>query len=112
MQLFVPALNTQLRLIEDWKFELHIDYRNSEIRDHLAVDESGAVIIPAKTILRVDRIYIRKGSSDFDSISFTVVDSPNKRIATKKYGGTFSRRQARFWAKLDDCNKMQIEVVS
>ena len=46
---------------------------------------------PPGTILSVDRLYIRKGQSGFDSISFRVIKgSP---IPT-----------GRFWAKLDEVN--------
>jgi hypothetical protein len=58
--------------------------------------------LPAGTELQVDRIYIRKGLKDFSSITFYVVSSPKPELnASKK-----SRR--RFWAKLSDCNRMEI----
>jgi hypothetical protein len=39
-----------------------------EIRDKL--DNTVQVTLPVETLLKVDRIYIRKGASDFDSITF------------------------------------------
>ena len=49
----------------------------------------------AGTILRIDRIYIRKGNSEYSSISFWIKNGLNKG--------------ARFWAKLDEVNTIHIE---
>lgn len=65
--------------------------------------ESGHVIrglqyktsLPKDTVLRVDRIYIRKGSSDFDSVSFRIVECPIKKLCKQ-----------RFWVKLEDANQI------
>lgn len=51
--------------------------------------------LPEGTILTIDRIYIRKGKSDYDSISF-YAQIPG--IAKKK----------RFWAKREDVNTMMV----
>lgn len=53
--------------------------------------DSIPALLKKGSTLKVDRIYIRKGASDFSSISFYVT------LGSKKY---------RFWAKLDDCNKI------
>ncbi len=58
-----------------------------------------SVTLPKDSILAFDRIYIRKGASDFSSISFYLKDS--NILSTKK--------KPRFWAKLVDCNKIQFE---
>lgn len=57
------------------------------------------VTLPKGTILKIDRIYIRKGSSDYSSITFYAKDmlKPNTK---KKYS-------PRFWAKLSDCNQIE-----
>ncbi len=69
------------------------------------------VTIPAGTILAIDRIYIRKGSSDFSSITFyaknlgeieKMVDKWNKPKKAK-------RKALRFWAKLSDVNTIEFE---
>jgi hypothetical protein len=49
------------------------------------------VILKKGIVLKVDRIYIKKGASDYSSISFFA------EIDKKNY---------RFWAKLEDCNKI------
>jgi hypothetical protein len=58
------------------------------------------VTLPKDTILKVDRIYIRQGSEDFDSVTFRISDCPNKDLIKK-----------RFWVKLDDANKLEFEPV-
>lgn len=47
--------------------------------------------IPKDSILSVDRIYIRKGSRSFDSV-------------------TFRWNKNRFWVKLDDANKIEFTL--
>lgn len=61
--------------------------------------ESIKVTLPKGTILKFDRIYIRKGASDYSSITFYAKDmiKPNTK---KKYS-------PRFWAKLSDCNQIE-----
>ena len=65
----------------------------------IAVD----VTLLAGTELTIDRIYIRKGSKAFSSITFFIGKTPDPRLQLK------GRR--RFWAKLADCNRMQYERV-
>lgn len=60
-------------------------------------------MLPAGTELQIGRIYIRKGAKDFSSISFDVTQSPLPILAGTK------KSNRRFWAKLTDCNKMEIE---
>lgn len=57
---------------------------------------TGRAVLPKGTILTVDRIYIRKGSPDYDSVSFN---------APKFYKG----KRVRFFAKLADVNTMMVE---
>lgn len=59
------------------------------------------ITLPKGTILAIDRIYIRKGGSDFSSISFFIKNLP-------KVKGEKTKRP-RFWAKLDECNTIQFE---
>lgn len=55
------------------------------------------VTAPAGTKLAVDRIYIRNGCGNFDSVTFRVSkkDSPDERFCS-----------TRFWAKLRDVNRI------
>jgi hypothetical protein len=61
------------------------------------------VTIPKDTILTVDRVYIRKGVSDFSSLTFRIPKDKNKKNI---YAGV------RFWAKLSDVNKIEFELIS
>lgn len=66
------------------------------------------VTLPAETVLRVDRIYIRKGAEDYSSVSFNVISCPLEHLTPAKEGGSFPKYQKRrFWAKLDDVNKIE-----
>jgi hypothetical protein len=57
------------------------------------------VTLPARTQLIVDRIYIKKGAPDFDSITFRIGECPNKAF-----------RKKRFWVKLRDANRIVCEL--
>lgn len=64
------------------------------------------VTLPAGTVLQVDRIYLRKGSEDFDSLTFLLVDSPDERLKPWKRikpGAKAAFNAAiRFWIKLPE----------
>lgn len=125
MRLFIPTIGTELRLLTDWEFILHCEHRNYSLIDHFKLDpnirdrwdcysyrrpggeDAWKVVLKAGTVLRVDRIYIRKGLDDFDSLSFVVVDSLDKTIGTKQNG---CKAAIRFWAKLPDVNNIDCEL--
>lgn len=58
------------------------------------------VTIPANSLLKLDRIYIRKGNSEYDSLSFYLKDIAGEK--PKILG-----KSGRFWAKLEDCNNIK-----
>ncbi|MNV33655.1 hypothetical protein D3C71_1250320 [compost metagenome] len=66
-----------------------------------------SVTIVAGTELQLDRIYVRKGKEDFSSLSFMVVSSPDKRLSPNPATKGFTKGKKRFWAKLDDCNRIE-----
>jgi hypothetical protein len=75
-----------------------------------------SITIPAGTTLAVDRIYIRKGASDYSSITFYAknlgeVTMPGSRWS---WGNPKSKKvkAQRFWAKLDDCNQIEFKLLS
>jgi hypothetical protein len=57
--------------------------------------------LSAGTVLTVDRIYIRKGASDFSSLSFFIQSTPTPELAEAK------KTKFRFWASLEDVNHME-----
>jgi len=119
MKLYIPKLGDELKLTKDWKFKLQYEHRNNSLTqalfgknwsehylEHSAMnDRMGAydicvATLPKDTILKVDRIYIRQGSEDYDSVTFRISDCPNKKLNKK-----------RFWVKLDDANELEFESV-
>lgn len=52
---------------------------------------------PIGTILSIDRIFIKNAMSEYDSVTFRLVDKKRKGI--------------RFWAKLDDVNEMLFDLL-
>lgn len=192
MQLYVPEIGDEIRLTNDWTFELHAEYRNEQlaalfgyyIQLNLLVNESVvpkirpvdykvdypdlkdprfrtffgginyteynkacdeaknscpeyvkyqadslewydnikkhgtptvSVTLPAGTLLKIDRIYIRKGSSDFSSITFYAKGLGEVMVSSNRWTvnslKTTKRKAQRFWAKLADCNQIQFERV-
>jgi hypothetical protein len=67
------------------------------------------VTFPKSTELTVDRVYIRKGASEFSSLTFFIGDSPMKELMPVKKGGSWPSGQRRFWAKLADVNRIEFE---
>lgn len=70
------------------------------------------VTLPTETVLRVDRIYIRKGNSDYSSLSFYVIGSPHPALAPVKTSKGFKQGRKRFWAKLTDVNRLSVKHVA
>ncbi len=124
LQLFIPPLGTVLELSEDWEFDLWGEYRNAKMLMQTGLlpatnarwssgyekfrQSPARVTLMAGTHLRIERIYIRQGSSSFDSVTFTVVNTPDKRFLSKR--GTVTK--VRFWAKLACANRIRIGAVN
>jgi len=113
MKLYVPDIGDTLKLSKDWKFYLQSEYRqrldldqfgtgNTVSRDSIQFykdqDDFNEVIIPKGSVLKVDRVYIRKGSSGFSSITFLLKEVDGKKVKSQ-----------RFWAHLRECNKIEFE---
>ena len=110
MNLFIPEIGTKLKSTSDWTFVLYQEYRNSKMISAICQtfswgrdQKSWLVTVPAETIISIDRIYVRKGVSDFSSVTFTIPKVLNKK---SKFAGS------RFWVKLSDVNKVEFELVS
>ncbi|RQT26119.1 hypothetical protein [Burkholderia contaminans] len=63
------------------------------------------VTIPAGALLTVDRIFIRKGAADYDSVTFWLKASK----VPVAINGRQVKKSVRFWAKLDDVNAIEFE---
>ena len=58
------------------------------------------VTLPEKTLLVVDKIFIRKGFKALDSVTFRTGVCENKNLSKK-----------RFWVSIDDANKIYGKVI-
>jgi len=68
------------------------------------------ITIPSGTVLSIDRIYIRKGVSDYSSITFFAKGLGETEVRRGWRGDRKQKvKSMRFWAKLDDCNKIKFE---
>lgn len=67
----------------------------------------GEVTIPEGTQLTIDRIYIRKGVSDYDSITFIANKKTCSDERIKKGKGSI-----RFWVKLDEVNGVFFQPIT
>jgi hypothetical protein len=70
------------------------------------------ITLKAGQVLKIDRIYVRKGATDFSSITFYAKDMGEISVTT---GWSWHNRKVRkktalrFWAKLVDCNTIEFE---
>ena len=111
----IPPIGAKVMIAEDWVFWLYNEYKNEKFAYRMnAIPynkdikffewqhffEVGTkicrVTAPAGTILTVRRIYVRQGRGEYDSVTFSCPkgSSPNKKF------------QGKFWARLEDVNKM------
>lgn len=115
----VPALGSEILVHRDWTFDLHFEERNITLMDHFGIPwpSTGSgynqwcwfkqghpphkVTLPAGTRMRVERIYIRKGGRDFDSLTFAVTEINGSKP-----------KRLRFWTKLDDVNSGCLSLVT
>jgi len=77
------------------------------------------VCFPERTILAVDRVFIRKGLDAYDSLTFCIKKPPKLKkqkkgapplIITPEYEFLQKVGGGRFWAKLADVNKIVCEI--
>lgn len=147
--MYIPTVGDEITLAADWTFSLYNEYRNegmikftfpgAEFDWKLTKLPSGEVsqygskmaevVLPKGAVLKIDRIYIRKGAKDYDSVTFILQSIPKKDIEvpeersiydknapnpSRKDGErgayvkkTVIRNKIRFWAKLKDINNIQ-----
>lgn len=60
------------------------------------------ITLPKNSVLSVDRVYIRKGTSEWSSISFYLKYHPSLQCGPR----------SRFWAKLQDCNNINFNLLT
>ena len=87
MKVFIPALGTCVKLNKEWTFILYREGRNYDLFEALigkgwweGDNDNLIVSLPPETVLKVRRIYIRQGATDYNSVTFSIRQSPDKRI--------------------------------
>lgn len=121
MKLYIPELGDKLELTKDFTFTLYAERRNNTLGFALGlrnnkntygigwkVDEeepytsktraAGEVTIPKGTVLKVERIYVRNGLKEFDSITFRAMAGPDPKYL-----------KTRFWVKLDETRNLEFK---
>lgn len=81
--------------------------KDLELLEHNGLDGI-RFTFPKGTELKIDRIYIRKGKADYSSLTFNVASTTHPFLVDKKGK---KKGKLRFWATLDDVNKIQCEIV-
>lgn len=123
-KIFIPVLKQKLKLEQDWTFPLYEEHRNETLWyafgltgskpggfcAYWANNNKKSVTLPRDTILQVDRLYIKNGLNDYDSVTFKVLNCPLPQFNTSE----MSRRKmkARFWAKLNDVQGLEVELIN
>ena len=116
MKLFIPNIGTKIQLTSDWLFTLHPEYRNHTLYE-MAIGKPVVgylwggnpdykpvpFTLPAGIVLSVDRIYIKKPSPEYNSMTF--------RILKKCIHNPPHFAGQRFWVKLDDANNIEGNVI-
>lgn len=107
------------RDLEEWRKESARQYQQNRFaytwNDSFdGPDPQISFTLPARTVLKIDRIYIRKGAEDYSSITFFLTDCPIPELAPhdkKKNPKGIKGGKRRFWVKLRDANNIWFEHV-
>lgn len=111
MRLYIPEIGDEIELEKDWDFTLVNEFRNDALLEKFHPEKIkerrssfdwksygkpvGTITLPKGTILKIDRIYVRKGASDYSSITFITIP-PDKK-----------EKKIRFFASLTEANKIE-----
>lgn len=128
MKFYVPRLGDMIQIKQDLNFTLDAESRNlslwkyifatdKDFADAVNADYPGTYVkgkidvlpwelknipytIPKGTVLIVDRVFVRAGARDFDSVTFIIQDDPN--FDTKN--------DIRFYVRLSELNGIKFEM--
>jgi hypothetical protein len=130
MNLFIPDIGTLLKLEEEWTFTLYNEYRNRTMGDiynkylieisdpngippikfNFHTSGNKVIDLPKGLVVKVDRIYIRKGLSQYSSVTFTV-PKPKTKKEKEEMPHNINFAGAKFWVKLHECNGIQFSTI-
>jgi hypothetical protein len=121
VRLIIPEIGTEIKLTDGWHFTLYVEYRNKYLFKELFKKDLGyrdqfefnnqtynqvTVMVNKDATLKVDRIYIRKGSGDYSSVTFFL----QKGSTVYSLGETITlKKDVRFWCKLGDVNNIKCQ---
>ena len=113
----VNKLNQANKEAEDNCVEYQLWLKDNEayqkkVAKYASNNKSVEVTIPKGTLLQVDRIYIRKGASDYSSITFFAKNIGEVIIPASRWSRStkpVKKKALRFWAKLSDCNNIEFK---
>ena len=125
-KIWIPTIGDRIKLLADWSFSATREYRNEDLAVAFDLDQQmwaqdkdgrwrngdslGTVTIPAETVLKIERVYIRGTFRDYDSVTFRIHQCPARReLTSRKFGGT-GPVTVRFFAKLADVNNIEAEI--
>jgi hypothetical protein len=123
----IPTVGSRITLTQDWTFTLIGEYRNQKFYvqmhgeqprgfwkhdgparyQHTQPYVEATTTLPAGSVLRVDRIYVKKGIGEFDSVTF-ICEAMPKSEPTQREPWTKSKTKivGRFWAPLNQVNEI------
>lgn len=124
-QIYVPDIGSIVECAEPWTFVLYNEGRNDAMIEATGLKPKvtrsywdhygkplGTVTLPAGTKLRVDRVFIRQGMSEFSSLTFVIQETNDDRFYQLDKKGNRKLRKTRFWAKLADVNAGNWNLIS
>lgn len=112
MRLFTPDIGTLLKIEQDWQITLYAEYRNRKLFDILGIPFKTTVIdLPKGLILKVNRVYIRQGLSQYSSITFTC-SKPKTKLEREQSPNNIKFAGSKFWVKLHECNGLEISIMT
>lgn len=113
MKLYIPDIGTKLVLKEDVDVTIFDEYRNTildKFYNNRTAWKSTVITLPKGLMLSIDRIYVRKGLSQYSSVTFNI-----PKVKTKKeklefpYNTDDQFGGYKFWLKLLEVNTLEVE---
>lgn len=108
MRLHIPKCGDAAKLVSSWTFELQPEYRNEAFYNTwngtLRADwqpEKRGITLEAGTELVFDRVYIRQHADEFASVTFIIKEAFFAKLVGE-----------RFWVKLEDANRLELDYTS
>lgn len=96
MKIWLPKCGDAVRLTKDWSFQLHEEYRNSEVWRLQSGSAMGcqyrpvlnkiSCMMPCGTELVFDRLYVRQDNDAYASVTFVIKEHQDDRYIGERFG--------------------------